>query len=62
MNNFIYKSVEEVPEFLMNQVLTSSDINHDDITIDDINCILNNIYSTTEEDWPWKDSGIEECM
>ena len=46
----------------MNQVLTLMNVKHNDITIEDVNRVLNSIYTETDQDWPWKDSGIENCM
>lgn len=62
MNNFAYNSIDEVPSFLMNQVLTSMNVKHNDVTIEDVNRVLNSIYTETDQDWPWKDSGIENFM
>ena len=60
MNNYNYKCLSEVPNYLMKLVKEQKPVDEQHtITIYEVNDILNDLFPKDEDKWPWEDSGID---
>lgn len=59
MNNFCYKNIDDVPEFLLIQVSEKLGIESHNIELKELNRILNELYPNTDNEWVWQDSGLD---
>ena len=60
MNNFNYKCLSEIPDYLLKLVKDRKHVDEQHmITIYEVNDILNDLFPNNAEKWPCEDSGLD---